>query len=88
MVSRVADGDPGHRSHKSDPALEEDLPNDLGHLKSIGREVQEGLDIRETVVSEERVDTEMAGVIGHLINYAQESLQGQLSKRQVNSPPE
>ena len=68
MVSRPADGDSGHRLHKSDAALEEDLLDNPGHLKSIAREVQEGLDIRETVVSEERVDTEMAGVIGHLVN--------------------
>lgn len=79
MVNRLADGDPGHHLHKPNAALEEDLLDDLGHLKSIGREVQEGLDIRETIVSEERVDTEMAGVVGHLVNWAQESVQ-------VNSP--
>lgn len=60
------------RLHESDSALEENLLDDLGHLKSIGGEVQEGLDVRETVVSEERVDTEVTSVIGHLVNYTQE----------------
>jgi len=41
MVSGLAEGDLEHRLHESDAALEENLLDDLGHLKSIGREVQE-----------------------------------------------
>lgn len=62
----------GHREchlHESDTALEEDLLDDLRHLKSIGREIQERFDIRKTVVSEEGVDTEVTSIIGHLINW-------------------
>ena len=57
-----------HRLHESDTALEEYLLDDLGHLKRVGREVQEGLDIREAVVGEKRVDTKVTSVIGHLVN--------------------
>ena len=55
-------------SHESDTTLKEDLLDDLGHLKSVGREIHERLDVRETIVSKERVDTEVASVIGHLVN--------------------
>ena len=68
MVSQLTEGHQECRLHESDTALEEDLLDDLGHLKSVGREIQERLDVRETVVSEERVNTEVASVIGHLVN--------------------
>ena len=61
--------EPTHHSHEADAALEEDLLYDLGHLKSIGGEIQERLHVRKTVVSEERVDTEVTGVVGHLVNW-------------------
>jgi len=69
-VSQLTEGRPERYLHKSDTALEEDLLDDLRHLKSIGREIQERLDVRETIVSEERVDTEVASVISHLIHWS------------------
>ena len=69
-MSRLTEGRPERYLHESDTALEEDLLDDLRHLKSVGREVQERLDVRETVISEERVDTEVASVISHLIDWS------------------
>jgi hypothetical protein len=69
MVNQLTEGTPRHHLHESDTALEEDLLDDLGHLKSVGREIQERLDVRETVVSEERVNAKVASVIGHLVNW-------------------
>ena len=69
MASQLTEGHPEHRLHESDTALEEDLLDDLRHLKSIGGEVQERLDVRETVISEERINTKVTGVIGHLVNW-------------------
>ena len=68
MFDQSTEWNPNYRLHKADTALEEDLLNDLGHLKSVGREIQERLDIRETVISEERVDTKVAGVVGHFVD--------------------
>jgi len=68
MISQLTEEHLECHLHESDTALEEDLLDDLRHLKGISREVQERLDVRETVVSEERVDTKVTSVIGHLIN--------------------
>ena len=53
MVSRPTEGYPKHHLHESDTALEEDL---LEELKGADREVQGRADVRETVVTKERVD--------------------------------
>jgi 2-phospho-L-lactate guanylyltransferase (CobY/MobA/RfbA family) len=49
--------------------LEEDTLDDRVHLQGVCGEVQPGLHIIETIVAEERVDTEVTSVVGHLINY-------------------
>lgn len=70
MISLLTERHPEHHLHESDAALEEDLLNDLCHLESVGREIQERLDVRETIVAEERVETKVTSVIGHLIDCA------------------
>ena len=73
MLSRLAKRNQIYHSHKADTALEEHFLDDLRHLESVGREIQERLDIREAVISEERVDTKVTGVIGHLIDWVEKS---------------
>jgi hypothetical protein len=68
-VSQLAEGNSRSRAHESDTTLEEDLLDDLGHLKGICWEIQERLDVRETVVSEKRVDTEVTCIVGHFVNW-------------------
>ena len=56
------------REDEAQTALEEDTLDDLDHLGTIRRPVEVRLGVGETVVGEERVDTEVAGVIRHLVD--------------------
>ena len=68
MISQPVERHPERHLHETDAALEEDFPNDLCHLESVGGEVQERLDVREAIVTKERVEPKVTGVIGHLVN--------------------
>jgi hypothetical protein len=64
--------DPGHLGacgeDEAYAALEEDTLDNGDHLGRVGGEVEEGVHVREAVVGEHGVDTEMAGVVG-LVRY-------------------
>ena len=87
-MSQPTEGHLKHHLHESDTALEKDLLDNLRHLKGVGREVQRRLDVRETVVTEERVDTEVTCVVGHLVNWMGSVNPSRPFERHMNSPPE
>jgi len=75
--------------NEADASLEEDTLDDRLHLQGVCGEVQPGVHIIETIVTEERVETEVTSVVGHLINYGASTTGTQhAGKVQNHVPPE